>query len=169
MRVNDEIECSPRPRLSIKVGYFLSDTTIPDCGALHICPGSHLIDALEIPQGKCDPPGAIPVAVKPGTAVLFDRQLWHSRSLNVSDVTRKAVFFGYAYRWLQRKDDMQVERLYDRVDPIQRQLLGCRTSANELHDPKAEDVPLRAFLESHDRLDTARDHHPGRVDGKSPR
>lgn len=169
MRVNDEIECHPRPRLSVKVAYFLSDTTVTDCGAMHVWPGSHLHDEIDMPQGGHDPAGAIPLAVKPGTAVIFDRRLWHSRSLNTSQVTRKGVFLGYAYRWLQPKDDMQVDHLYDKVDPIRRQLLGWKTSSDGLYAPTSQDVPLYEMLKENNRLDSARDYHRGVAAGKSPR
>ena len=62
--------------------------------------------------------------LKPGTAVLFDRRLWHSASPNWSDVTRKVLFYGYGYRWARVKDDMTVEDLWPKSDPIRRQLLG---------------------------------------------
>jgi ectoine hydroxylase-related dioxygenase (phytanoyl-CoA dioxygenase family) len=70
-----------------------------------------LNDSLQLPadrQGQ--PEGAIPVCVKPGTAVFFDRRLWHSASPNWSDVTRKVLFYGYGYRWIRTKDDMTVPR-----------------------------------------------------------
>ena len=169
MRVNDEIESHPRPRLSLKVAYFLTDTSVPDCGAMHVWPGSMEQDELHLAPGEYDPPGTIALTVKPGTAVLFDRRLWHSRSLNTAQVTRKGVFFGYSYRWLQPKDDMNVKELYERIDPIRRQLLGGRTSADGLYAPLPEDVPLRTFLEKHGRLSSARDYHRGAAAGKAPR
>lgn len=169
MRVNDEVECHPRPRLSVKVAYFLTDTSVPDCGAMYVQPGSQYNDELHLAPGQVDPPGAIPLKVKPGTAVLFDRRIWHSRSLNTSVVTRKGVFFGYSYRWMQPKDDMNVQGLLAAADPIRRQVLGWRTSADGLYSPTPEDVPLRAFLEKHHKLDTARSHHRGTAVGKPPR
>jgi hypothetical protein len=45
---------------------------------------------------------------------------------------------------------MTVKHLYPRLDPIRRQLLGDGTSADGHYSPKAEDVPLRAWLERHD-------------------
>jgi hypothetical protein len=39
-RVNVEMETSPRPRLSVKVGFFLSDTSEPGRGNFHVIPGS---------------------------------------------------------------------------------------------------------------------------------
>ena len=38
-------------------------------------------------------------------------------------MTRKALFYGYGYRWIRPKDEMSVEPLYERCDPIRRQLL----------------------------------------------
>jgi ectoine hydroxylase len=32
MRVNDEIECHPRPRLSLKIGFYLTDVSEPERG-----------------------------------------------------------------------------------------------------------------------------------------
>ena len=50
MRVNDEIECHPRPRLSLKVGYYLTDVSGPDWGNTLLLPGSHLQDELDCPD-----------------------------------------------------------------------------------------------------------------------
>lgn len=144
-RVNWDIETTPRPRISLKIAYWLTDTTIPDCGAMHIVPGAHRRDKLEIPKdGKSNPQGSIPLAVKPGTATFFDRRSWHAASPNWSSVTRKAVFMGYGYRWIRSKDyDIQPKEILDRLDPVQRQLLGDGPSANSHFSPRTEeDVPL---------------------------
>jgi ectoine hydroxylase len=155
-RVNQEIECHPRPRLSLKVAYFLSDISESDIsesgrGNFWIVPGSHTWDTLEKPaDGIGQPEGAIPVCVKPGTAVFFDRRLWHTASPNWSDVTRKVLFYGYGYRWIRTKDDMTVSHLWDRSDPIRRQMLGWGVNANGFYTPTDEDVPLRVWLREHD-------------------
>ena len=44
---------------------------------------------------------------------------------------------------------MQHQALFDRVDPIRRQLLGWCTSANGYFEPLDEDVPLRAWIDEH--------------------
>jgi ectoine hydroxylase len=155
MRVNDEIEIHPRPRLSVKVAYFLTDTTVPDCGNMWVYPGSQRMDDLHVPDGEVDPAGAVPVVGKPGTAIIFDRRLWHSRSLNTSALTRKGVFFGYSYRWLQAKDDMNVRQLYPTLEPIRRQILGDALCADGRYAPQDGDVPLRGWLKQHERLETA--------------
>src|SRR5579871_4102799 len=149
-RVNQEIECHPRPRLSLKVAYFLSDTSEPGCGNFWIVPGSHLCDTLQRPaDGIGQPEGAIPVCVRPGTAVFFDRRLWHTASPNWSDITRKVLFYGYGYRWIRTKDDMTVQDLWERSDPIRRQLLGWGVNCNGHYTPTDDDVPLRVWLRDH--------------------
>ena len=113
LRVNDEIESRPRPCLSLKIGYYLTDVSAPGGGNTLIVPGSHLHDELDVrDDGVSNPPGAIPLCVDKGTAVLIDRRLWHSRSRNLSRITRKVLWYGYAYRWLQPKDDLSVQHLY---------------------------------------------------------
>ena len=147
-RVNLEMETDPRPRLSVKVGYFLSDVSVPCRGNFCVVPGSHLRNRLEYPD-EGDPPGAMPVCVTPGTAVLFDRRLWHAPSPNTSDVTRKAVFYGYSYRWLRPRDNLRIEDYPDCADPIRRQLLGASRDGHGYSSPEPEDVPLRQWLEEH--------------------
>lgn len=161
MRVNDEIESDPRPRLSLKVGYYLTDVSEPGRGNTLFVPGSHLRNEIDLDQdGESSPAGAEPVCVPAGGAVIIDRRIWHSRSANRSDRTRKVVWYGYSYRWLRPKDAMTVERLYSQLDPIRRQILGDGLSANGVYDPADGDVPLRSWLREND-TDAAGDspHH----------
>jgi ectoine hydroxylase-related dioxygenase (phytanoyl-CoA dioxygenase family) len=149
-RVNVEMESHPRPRLSLKVAYFLSDTSEEGRGNFWVVPGSHLDDTLERPAGGVgQPAGAVPVLAKPGTAVFFDRRLWHTASPNWSDLTRKVLFYGYGYRWIRTKDDMTVQSLWERSDPIRRQILGAGVNANGYYSPTDADVPLRLWLREH--------------------
>ena len=149
-RLNAELETDPRPRVSVKIGYFLTDTTETGRGNFYVIPGSHLQNKLEFPPDDVsDPEGATPVCVPPGTAVIFDRRIWHSRSPNESDITRKVLFYGYSYRWLRPRDDMTVGSFIDRCDPIRRQLLGFSTSWHGYTSPTDEDVPLRLWLAEH--------------------
>mgnify|MGYP001320384061 CR=1 FL=1 len=149
-RMNVEMETDPRPRMSLKVAYFLSDLSEPGRGNFWIVPNSHRNNKIAIPEsGIGQPEGAIPVCVKPGTAVFFDRRLWHTASPNWSDMTRKVLFYGYAYRWIRTKDDMTVQDLWEQSDPIRRQLLGAGTNCNGYYSPTPEDVPLREWLKRH--------------------
>ncbi len=149
-RVNVEMESHPRPRLSLKVAYFLSDTSVEGRGNFWVIPGSHLQDKIDRPVGGAgQPAGAVPVLAKPGTAVFFDRRLWHTASPNWSDVTRKVLFYGYGYRWIRTKDDMTVQSLWPHSDTIRRQLLGDGLNANGYYSPTDADVPLRTWLREH--------------------
>ncbi len=142
----EELE-RPSPRLSLKISYWLSDTTIPDCGAMRIVPGSHKLPRPAQSDPESDPDGAIEVKVKPGTAVLFDRRMWHSRGHNYSDVTRKVVFFGYSYRWLRGLDyNNMLEELLAKCDPIRRQLLGDGVDIKGRWQPTDADVPLQVWI-----------------------
>jgi ectoine hydroxylase-related dioxygenase (phytanoyl-CoA dioxygenase family) len=146
-RTNVEMESHPRPRLSLKVAYFLTDLSEAGRGNFWVVPGSHLQDAIDKPaNGIGQPAGAIPVLVKPGDAVLFDRRLWHTASPNWSDMTRRVLFYGYGFRWIRTKDDMTVQDLWDQSDPVRRQLLGWGVNANGFYSPTDADVPLRGWL-----------------------
>ena len=149
-RVNHEIESSPRPRISVKIAHFLTDCTEEGRANFWVVPGSHLMDTYEIPDDGALPEGAEPVIVPQGGAVLFDRRIWHTASSNATDVPRKAIFYGYSYRWLRPRDDQTVEHLYERSDPIRRQLLGYSPNGGfGYSSPREEDAPLRAFLREH--------------------
>ena len=175
MRVNDEIETHPRPRLSVKVGYFLTDLSHEGRGNTLVVPGSHLHDEVDCPHdGVANPPGAIPLCVSPGTAVIIDRRIWHSRSPNRDGPARKVIWYGYSYRWLRPKDQMTVAHLYDQLDPVARQLLGDTPNNNGTYDPTDDDVPLRAWLATHAEEDARWSPHarpqsrpPAMVRGKN--
>jgi len=151
MRVNDEIESDPRPRLSVKIGYYLTDVGQADRGNTLVVPGSHLQNEPPCPQdGQSNPEGAEPLCVNAGSAIILDRRVWHTRSPNTSGLTRKVIWYGYSYRWLRAKDEMTVRHLYPGLTPIQRQLLGDGLSANGVYDPQEGDVPLRKWLQEND-------------------
>ncbi len=150
-RLNFDMEADPRPRISLKVGYFVTDLSEPGRGNFWIIPGSHLRNEVAMPSnGLGQPVGAIPVLVKPGTAVIFDRRLWHSGTTNYSPIVRKAMFYGYGYRWIRPRDRMTIPaEWYEVADPIRKQLLGHTTSNFGYSSPKDEDVPLKIWLEQH--------------------
>jgi hypothetical protein len=168
MRVNDEIESNPRPRLSLKIGYYLTDVSEPGRGNTLLVPGSHLWNEIDLPQdGKSSPEGCIPLCVPPGSALLLDRRTWHSRSANNSDQTRKVIWYGYGYRWLRPKDAMTVDHLHSKVDLIRRQILGGGASANGTYDPTDADVPLRTWLKENDPSAATQSPH-GRSQSRPP-
>ena len=147
-RLNFELEGEPRPRISLKVAFFLTDTSVPGRGNFSVVPGSQKSNTLEMPDDPtADPEGAISVFAKPGTAVFFDRRLWHAAGRNSSDITRKVLFYGYSYRWLQPRDDMTVEHYMEGSDPIRQQILGKSTGGHGFTSPSEKDVPLRTWIQ----------------------
>jgi ectoine hydroxylase-related dioxygenase (phytanoyl-CoA dioxygenase family) len=111
--------------------------------ALRVIPGSHRRETL---AKDCEPDESTPLMVGAGSAVVFDRRLWHARGDNVSERTRKALFYGYTYRWIRPRDDLGLgAQDLAGLDPVRRQLLGAGTSAIGYWIPTEEDVPLRAI------------------------
>lgn len=147
-RLNLELEGEPRPRVSLKIGFFFTSTLEADRGNFHVVPGSHRRNRLDMPADSAlDHPDALPVRVAAGDAVFFDRRLWHAAGLNRSTATRKVLFLGYSYRWLRPRDDMTVAHYLDGADPIRRQLLGESPNGGFGYtSPAAADVPLKSWL-----------------------
>ena len=146
-RLNNELETDPQPRISLKVAFFLTDTSQLGRANLYVIPGSHLLNKLPV-DGEKRPKGGLPVRAKPGDAVFFDRRIWHTSSSNTSDSARKVLFYGYSYRWLRPRDNMTVDHIMAGIDPIRQQLLGAAPSGgNGYSSPKPVDVPLRAWMQ----------------------
>jgi ectoine hydroxylase len=144
---NRDLETTPRPRLSLKVAYFLSDLTEPGRGNFMVLPGSHRRNAIDRPpDDRNDLPGAVPILAEPGDAVIFDRRLWHMRGDNRSEVTRKALFLAYTYRWIRPRDDLDLPtRLIAMMNAVQRQLAGVDTDdPMRFWMPDREPLPLVA-------------------------
>jgi len=161
-RQNREIETDPRPRLSVKLAYWLSDLSERGRGNLKLVPGSHRANWIPGPPRRDvpwpDPDGAIEVTADAGDAVLLDRRLWHARSDNYSPYTRKAMFFGYTFRWIAIRDHNEAiwsGELAGRLSPIRRQLLGGLPGTDGDHawghNPAA--TPLHGWLKEHNLLD----------------
>lgn len=150
-RVNLDIETDPRPRISLKVAFIVSDASEPGRGNMWILPGSHLRNEIDLPaSGIGQPNGAMPIVGPAGTAVLFDRRLWHAGSPNYSSFTRKALFYGYSYRWVHTRDERQIPpQLYEAADPIRKQILGYAPTNMGRTSPANEDVPLKVWLEEY--------------------
>ncbi len=144
-RMNLDLETQPQPRISVKVGYFLTDLPEPGMGNLCVVPGSHARGRPTLAPGE-QPDGAIEVVASAGDAIVFDRRLWHSASTNVSRSTRVFLTVGYSYRWVRTKSDMVLDPMFPSLPPIRRQLLGANTSANAWFDPSDDDVPLRDWI-----------------------
>jgi len=163
-RQNREVETDPRPRLSVKLAYWLSDASAPGRGNMKVIPGSHRANWIAGPPRRDvpwpAPEGAIEVTASPGDVLLFDRRLWHARSDNYSQVTRKAVFFGYTYRWVAVRDEnarFLAAPEAARLSPVQRQLLGGldRVDGDHAWGHYPESTPLYGWLSERGLLDPA--------------
>ncbi len=139
-RMNLDLETEPQPRVSVKVGYFLTDLPDAGMGNLAVVPGSHRRGR---PPSGADPVDGLMLTAAAGDAVMFDRRLWHAASTNATTSTRVFVTVGYSYRWLRTKSEMRWSATFDDLDPVRRQLLGAATDANGRFEPTDEDVPLR--------------------------
>ena len=166
-RQNRELETDPRPRLSVKLAYWLSDVSQPGRGNFRVVPGSHRVNWIAGPPRRDvewpDPEGAIEVTAYPGDVVLFDRRLWHARSDNYSTWTRKAMFFGYTYRWIAMRDEnagIWASGRGSGLNPVQRQLLGgldgdLMRDGDHAWGHYPQRTPLYGWLKERDLLDPA--------------
>ena len=161
-RQNRELETDPRPRMSVKVAYWLSDVSRTGRGNFTVIPGSHTTNWLAGPH-KRDvpwpaPADAIQVTANPGDAVVFDRRLWHARSDNYSPLTRMAAFFGYTYRWIAIRDEvagLPLRPEWTGFTPVQKQLLGAYGNGDGDHQwgHYPETTPLYGQLATEGMLD----------------
>lgn len=152
------------PFMEIKIGYYLSDTTQPNSGALAVVPGSHLRKPQELRDMdyRVPPDQARILNVRPGTALVWRTAVWHTVTPNLSDIVRKVFYVGYHYRWMRPTDYVQQDpALIARSTPIRRQLLGALAAESDPlgKDPDFEpasqhwltrnwdDVPLKAWAE----------------------
>jgi len=152
------------PFMEIKVGYYLSDLTEPNSGAICLVPGSHRRKPQELRDMDFRVPAEqyIELNVPPNTALLWRTQVWHCVTPNMSTKVRKVFYVGYHYRWLRPTDYLQQDpALIARSSPIRRQLLGALSPEGDPlgNDPSCEpssrywlikewdDVPLKAWAE----------------------
>ena len=150
-RTVDMREIEIPARLSIKVAYFLTSVARRDMGNSWVLSGSHRRRTIEVKAGASGlVPDAKPILSRPGDAMILDARLWHSGSPNYSEITRKVLFFAYAYRWLH--SDSVLPRGHDArntTDPIRRHLLDTIEGSGRRMEISDETVPLRAWLTTH--------------------
>jgi ectoine hydroxylase-related dioxygenase (phytanoyl-CoA dioxygenase family) len=164
-RQNLDLETDPRPRLSLKVAYWLSDLSAPGRGNMLVIEGSHTRNSLARPGpgASFEPPaGARPILAAAGDALIFDRRLWHSRSDNLSKLTRKAIFIAYTHRWIRPRDRLQIQAgdaRFARLSPVRRQLLDGDAGPHSHWGLGEERIPLRVELDRRDLLDPSIPSH----------
>jgi hypothetical protein len=115
-----------QPRVTLKVAVYLTDVEIPDDGALEVVPRSHLDTASRSPAEK--QPDGVPILGPAGTVAAFDARVWHRRRDNLGTRIRRALFWGYSYRWLTSRDTpFENVPEWTGLSPVRRQLLGDPT------------------------------------------
>ena len=173
-RQNSDAEMDPslygqeiqRPLFSLKVGFILSDLSEPDRGQTLYLPGSHHDNSLPRPDditGDWDhPEGYQQLIGEPGDALVFDRRLWHSRSRNWSQITRKMIFISYTWRWIRPVDNITIDpesEWWNSLTPIQQQLMGAPSYPVQGYwgvkkgGAIDDSIPLRAELKERGLLD----------------
>lgn len=153
------------PFMEMKVGYYLTDLTMPNSGEICVVRGSHLSTQPIDTDGRrrIDPAHIVGVNVRPGTALVWRTQLLHALRPNLSAQARRCLYYGYQPRWMRPSDfDRQSADVIARCNPVQRQLLGelgtgLTNYAGDDPDvhpvsrywrPQDGDIPLQAWAES---------------------
>jgi ectoine hydroxylase-related dioxygenase (phytanoyl-CoA dioxygenase family) len=151
------------PFVEVKVGYYLTDLTAHNSGAICVVRGSHRRspEFINHPDHPLDPRDIVEVNVKPGTAMLWRTALWHCLTPNLSQRTRKCLYYGYHYRWIRPADYLhQDPAIIARCTPVQKQLLGELGTGDTRYmgddpahpisrhwRPRDEDIPVKAWME----------------------
>jgi len=137
-RINEDIPIASKP-LSVKVAFFLSDTSEPHMGNFTVIPESQM-------DKDPNPVNVKKICVNKGDVVIFDNRLWHSGSINCSEITRRVLFYGYAYRWQRPQDEFSLSFIDKFENPIIKQLLGHCSGGKGYYQPLPEDMPLHLWL-----------------------
>ncbi len=114
------------PVLQLKVQFFLTDLSRPDCGNFFAVPGSlhRKFPSRGFPDGQ-EPEGARQLLVQPGDVLIFPQTLWHAVSPNLHGKPRKSVTFRYGQAWCRSYDYQRLpDRALRRMTRRQRLLFG---------------------------------------------
>ena len=150
------------PLINLKVGWFLTDLSQPDCGNLVVVPGSHRRgvrpadlsqglehSAAETTETLAEMPGSIQITAHPGDAILFHNGLWHAVAPSTVRRDRIVLYYGYGPSWLRLNDrSAPSPGLLSRSSPVRRQLLGGLSRPEDhggMH-PGEEGLPLLRLL-----------------------
>ena len=146
------------PRVGLKVGYCLTDFSVPNSGATWFIPKSHtLAEPLRIPEGEVDPPVFDEPLLRAGDAFLFESRIYHAAGLNFRKNIAKVVIYGYHYRWIKPdyylryyNDTLQPEAaLVENLDDLGRQFLGAATDTQGRLDPNGVHWAGSEWAKSH--------------------
>ena len=119
---------TPTPLVQLRVGYFLTDQSLPNMGNLAIIPGSHN-SSVPLPKTVKADVNDLPIHTvvcgKPGTALMFHQGVYHRTHKNEMDFDRFTMHMIYAPPWLIPSDRMSNDKDFvARTTPMRRALLG---------------------------------------------
>ena len=152
------------PYMEMKIGYYLTDLTRHNSGAICVVRGSHRQSPWITHNGQqiVDPDRIVEVNVPAGTAMVWRTALYHCLTPNLSKHARKCLYYGYQHRWLRPSDfEHQTPDLLAGRTPIQLQLLGELGTGKQNYAgddvevkpvsrywrPQDEDIPLKAWAQ----------------------
>lgn len=152
------------PYMEMKIGYYLTDLTEHNSGAICVVRGSHKRPQKDADGNVIvDPQDIVEVNVRPATALIWRTALLHCVTPNLSDHARKCLYYGYQPRWIRPSDyDHQEPAVLADCTPVQRQLLGELGNGSHEYNgpdplvhpisrywrPQDEDIPLKAWAEA---------------------
>ncbi len=150
-RTSLDLGASNYPRIGLKCAFYLTDLSQPNSGVTMLAPGSNqLKERIDIPAGATDPVNAIEPLLKPGDCVIFEYRTWHAGAPNFTQITRKAVMIGYAYRWLKPMDYVQQERAFvEKLSDLEQYLVGEELDDTLEFQPSGGLNPLNAWCQQH--------------------
>ncbi|MCY4540049.1 MAG: phytanoyl-CoA dioxygenase family protein [Chloroflexi bacterium] len=139
------------PRIGLKCAFYLTDLSQPQSGVTMLSPGSNqLSERVEIGAGKADPENAIEPLLNPGDCVIFEYRTWHAGAPNFTDITRKAIMIGYAYRWLKPMDYVkQQPDFVEKLTDVEKYLVGEEIDGTLEFQPQGGLNPLNEWCERH--------------------
>lgn len=142
------------PRIGLKCAFYLTDLSQPQSGVTMLSPGSNqLSERVEIRAGQADPENAIEPLLNPGDCVIFEYRTWHAGAPNFTDITRKAIMIGYAYRWLKPMDYVkQQPDFVEKLTDVEKYLVGEEIDGTLEFQPQGGLNPLNEWCERHSVL-----------------
>ena len=117
---------TPTPLLQLRVGYFLTDQSMPNMGNMVMIPGSHNSSLPLLAEVRTsDIPIREVICGKPGDALLFHQGVFHCGTRNERDFPRYIQHMVYAPPWLVPSDRTRNNPGFlERTTPLRRALLG---------------------------------------------
>lgn len=146
---------SPVLPLQIKVGYWLTDLSVPKMGNFVFMPGSHRQQYFDGYDTHESLPGEKILQVPAGSMTIMHGSIWHRVEANESEITRKNLFLAYCPSWITSADRLTSDPAWlSTLTREQQIIMRSYEHAYANAKPPAEHFPL--FLDR----ETGLDHDP---------